>query len=59
MGPPIESEYGEPCSPKDAPEAISKAVASLPPEQMHELMRQMKVRHFLSFYYSSSVCLQL
>ena len=26
-----------------APEAISKAVASLPPEQMFELMKQMKV----------------
>lgn len=25
-----------------APEAISKAVASLPPEQMFELMKQMK-----------------
>ncbi|CAG0889145.1 unnamed protein product [Darwinula stevensoni] len=29
--------------PEKAPEAISKAVASLPPEQMFELMRQMKI----------------
>lgn len=29
--------------PEKAPEAISKAVASLPPEQMFELMKQMKV----------------
>lgn len=28
--------------PEKAPEAISKAVASLPPEQMFELMKQMK-----------------
>ena len=27
----------------DAPESISKAVASLPPEQMFELMKQMTV----------------
>nr|CAB3234122.1 cleavage stimulation factor subunit 2 [Phallusia mammillata] len=42
MGPPVESEYGEPAPSQDAPEAISKAVASLPPEQMFELMKQMK-----------------
>ncbi len=29
--------------PEKAPEAISRAVASLPPEQMFELMKQMKV----------------
>ena len=29
--------------PEKAPEAISRAVASLPPEQMYELMKQMKV----------------
>jgi cleavage stimulation factor subunit 2 len=28
--------------PDKAPESISKAVASLPPEQMFELMKQMK-----------------
>ena len=37
-----ESPYGEPVEPAEAPEEISKAVASLPPEQMFELMRQMK-----------------
>ncbi len=38
------SPYGEPVEPEQAPEAISRAVASLPPEQMFELMKQMKVR---------------
>ena len=41
-GPPIENPYGEHVSPDKAPEAISRAVASLPPEQMFELMKQMK-----------------
>ena len=35
--------YGESVDPEKAPEAISKAVASLPPEQMFELMKQMKM----------------
>jgi len=39
----IESPYGEEVEPAKAPEAISKAVASLPPEQMYELMKQMKL----------------
>lgn len=38
----VESTYGEVVSPEKAPEAISKAVASLPPEQMYELVKQMK-----------------
>ncbi|NXR47648.1 CSTF2 factor, partial [Hippolais icterina] len=38
----IESPYGDPVNPEDAPESISRAVASLPPEQMFELMKQMK-----------------
>ena len=42
--PVTESPYGETISPEDAPESISKAVASLLPEQMFELMKQMKVR---------------
>ena len=37
-----ESPYGDAVEPAEAPEEISKAVASLPPEQMFELMRQMK-----------------
>lgn len=41
--PPVESPYGDNVSPDRAPEAISKAVASLPPEQMFELMKQMKL----------------
>ncbi|MGH0182286.1 UNVERIFIED_CONTAM: hypothetical protein FKN15_009099 [Acipenser sinensis] len=40
--PVIESPYGEPCNSEEAPESISRAVASLPPEQMFELMKQMK-----------------
>ncbi|XP_045482964.1 cleavage stimulation factor subunit 2 [Harmonia axyridis] len=40
--PPVENPYGEPIQADKAPEAISKAVASLPPEQMFELMKQMK-----------------
>ncbi len=42
-GPPIENPYGENVPPDKAPEAISRAVASLPPEQMFELMKQMKL----------------
>ncbi|XP_058856567.1 cleavage stimulation factor subunit 2-like isoform X1 [Acipenser ruthenus] len=41
--PVIESPYGEPCNSEEAPESISRAVASLPPEQMFELMKQMKL----------------
>lgn len=43
QGPLIENPYGETIEPEKAPEAISKAVASLPPEQMFELMKQMKL----------------
>lgn len=39
----IESPYGDSLQPHEAPESISRAVASLPPEQMFELMKQMKV----------------
>lgn len=41
--PPVENPYGEPVQAEKAPEVISKAVASLPPEQMFELMKQMKL----------------
>lgn len=44
---PLQSPYGDPVEPEKAPEAISKAVASLPPEQMFELMKQMKVSNML------------
>eukprot|EP00118_Oscarella_pearsei_P013908 m.115555 g.115555 ORF g.115555 m.115555 type:complete len:129 (+) comp37545_c0_seq12:320-706(+) len=37
------SVYGTPVPPDDAPDAIKKAMASLPPEQMYELMKQMKL----------------
>ncbi|THD20821.1 Cleavage stimulation factor subunit [Fasciola hepatica] len=43
VGPPLESPYGDPVDPQTAPETISRAVASLPPEQMYELMKQMKL----------------
>lgn len=41
--PVAESPFGPACEPGRAPETISKAVASLPPEQMFQLMQQMKV----------------
>jgi len=37
------SPYGEAVNPNQAPETITSAVASLPPEQMFELMKQMKL----------------
>jgi len=37
------SPYGDSVNPARAPETITNAVASLPPEQMFELMKQMKV----------------
>lgn len=43
QGPVVENPYGDPVAPEKAPEAISKAVASLPPEQMYELMKQMRL----------------
>lgn len=39
----VENPYGDAIEPEKAPEAISKAVATLPPEQMFELMKQMKL----------------
>lgn len=42
QGPQVENPYGEQCEPENAPEVITKTVASLPPEQMYELMKQMK-----------------
>lgn len=41
-GPQVENPYGDHCEAAAAPEVISKTVASLPPEQMYELMKQMK-----------------
>lgn len=52
--PPIENPYGEPIQAEKAPEAISKAVASLPPEQMFELMKQMKATIQVTF---PNICL--
>lgn len=41
---PDTSPHGPVVAPGEAPEAITQAVASLPPEQMFELMKQMKVK---------------
>uniref|UniRef100_A0A1A9ZHK2 CSTF2_hinge domain-containing protein n=1 Tax=Glossina pallidipes TaxID=7398 RepID=A0A1A9ZHK2_GLOPL len=43
QGPQVENACGEHCDPDQAPEIITKTVASLPPEQMYELMKQMKL----------------
>ena len=40
--PVTESPFGASCDPTRAPDVVSKAVASLPPEQMFQLMQQMK-----------------
>lgn len=42
QGPQVENPYGDHCEADQAPEIITKTVASLPPEQMYELMKQMK-----------------
>uniref|UniRef100_A0A2L2Y9X4 Cleavage stimulation factor subunit 2 n=1 Tax=Parasteatoda tepidariorum TaxID=114398 RepID=A0A2L2Y9X4_PARTP len=42
-GPPVESPYGPEISGDQAPDAIAKIMSSLPPEQLYELMIQMKV----------------
>ncbi|XP_063704380.1 cleavage stimulation factor subunit 2 [Culicoides brevitarsis] len=42
QGPQVDNPYGDSCEPEQAPEIITKTVASLPPEQMFELMKQMK-----------------
>jgi len=42
VAPPVETPYGQSVNPEDAPAAISQAVASLPPEQMYSLMKDMK-----------------
>ena len=36
------SVYGNPVDPEMAPEAITKAVASIPPEKMTEILKEMK-----------------
>lgn len=38
----MENPYGEHCDAEHSPEIITKTVASLPPEQMYEVMKQMK-----------------
>lgn len=43
MGMPTsENHYGNAISPEKAPEAISNIVSALPPEQLYDLMKQMK-----------------
>jgi hypothetical protein len=55
----LQSPYGDPVEPEKAPEAISRAVASLPPEQMFELMKQMKVEHLINLlkFFVYNLCL--
>lgn len=56
----IESPYGDSVQPQEAPESISRAVASLPPEQMFELMKQMKVNiMYCQFFFLQQVYLML
>ena len=42
VAPPLETPYGSSCNPADAPDQITQAVSSLPPEQMFDLIKQMK-----------------
>lgn len=42
QGPQVDNPYGDPCDPLMTPEIVTKTVVSLPPEQMYELMKQMK-----------------
>ena len=42
MAPPVETPFGGNTDPGETPGAICKAVASLPPEQMYALMKEMK-----------------
>uniref|UniRef100_A0AAG5DQS3 RRM domain-containing protein n=1 Tax=Anopheles atroparvus TaxID=41427 RepID=A0AAG5DQS3_ANOAO len=42
QGPQVECPYGEECEPTETPDIIAKAVTSLQPDQMYELMRQAK-----------------
>lgn len=55
----IESPYGDTIQPQEAPESISRAVASLPPEQMFELMKQMKVHWFTGLSFFILYCTQV
>lgn len=50
---PEANPHGPPVAPGEAPEAITQAVASLPPEQMFELMKQMKVYSSFSLTWTS------
>ena len=51
VAPPVETPYGQSVNPEDAPAAISQAVASLPPEQMYSLMKDMKEVIMVCFSY--------
>jgi len=42
VAPPVETPFGQNTDPSETPGAICKAVASLPPEQMFGLMKEMK-----------------
>ena len=59
MAPPVETPYGQSVNPEDAPAAISQAVASLPPEQMYSLMKDMKEVIMVRFSYLVSNILKI
>uniref|UniRef100_A0A8C4X090 Cleavage stimulation factor subunit 2 tau variant n=1 Tax=Eptatretus burgeri TaxID=7764 RepID=A0A8C4X090_EPTBU len=42
-GPMLESPHGDIVSPEEAPEAVTAAVASLPPEQLYTILKQMQL----------------
>uniref|UniRef100_UPI00358E0055 cleavage stimulation factor subunit 2-like isoform X2 n=1 Tax=Myxine glutinosa TaxID=7769 RepID=UPI00358E0055 len=42
-GPMLESPHGDVISPEQAPEAVTGAVASLPPEQLYTILKQMQL----------------
>lgn len=51
MGMPTsENYYGNAISPEKAPETINNIVSALPPEQLHDLMKQMKDCVLVKFY---------
>ena len=39
----VESPYGPPCDPEKAPEIISQMVASMSPEALFDLIKQIKI----------------
>lgn len=56
MGMPTsESHYGDAVNSEKAPDIINNLVSTLPPEQLYELMKQMKDCVQVKYLYSRSV----